>query len=394
MAVIEAIRPKNRDFALQRIVDAVMAGGHKTVDRSETLPGPAYTSEAFYQLEVEQIFLKDWIGVGHISQVPNVGDYFTVDLFGELLMVVRGPDRIRVLSRICLHRWAPVAEGSGNAKLFSCPFHKWGYALDGRLLGAPFMEKAEGFEPRNCSLPEIRSEIIESLGIIFITFSKTIGSISERLEEMTTRLKNWKINELVAVWPKVMEADFNWKIQLETGQECYHHFAAHPNTFEVHYPSKLSWTEPMKAAWSICHSPPREDATDEDLTIGLPIFPDLTAEERRVFDLYHMFPLTRLAVFTDRVRLGMLMPMGPKKLRLKTIMLVRPETAANEVLIQEKFGAFQAFLDKAAEEDNAIDVMQQVGAQSIYARPGRLSHLEAGVWHIAEYVRARLSAND
>jgi nitrite reductase/ring-hydroxylating ferredoxin subunit len=394
MSVSEAPPRRFSEMPLDRIVDAVLAGGHKTLEYAETLPGPAYVSDAFYQLEIEKIFRKDWIGVGHVSQIPNVGDYFTVDLLGELLVVVRGPDRIRVMSRVCLHRWAPVVEGSGNARLFSCPFHKWGYALDGQLLGAPFMERAASFDTKSCRLPEIRTEIVESLGIIFISFSDTVGSIGERLEEMSERLRNWKINELVAVWPKTMEADFNWKIQLETGQECYHHFAAHVDTFEVHYPSRLSWCEPSRPAWSVCHSPPRKDATDEELTIGLPIFPDLTADERRVFDLYHMFPLTRLAVFTDRVRLGMLTPLGPKRISLKTIMLVRPEVAAQTELVHEKFTAFQTFLDKAGAEDNAIDVMQQAGAGSMFARPGRLSHLEAGVWHLAEYVRSRIAAND
>ena len=380
-------------LGLDAIVEAVLAGGHKTLEYAENLPPAAYVSEAFYQLEVEKVFKKDWIGVGHVSQIPNVGDYFTLDLFGEPLVVVRGPDRIRVLSRVCLHRWAPIVEGKGNAKLFSCPFHKWGYALDGQLLGAPFMEQAAEFEPKSCRLPEIRSEIVEPLGLIFISFSDEIGSIGERLEELCARLKNWRLNELVAVWPSQIEGQFNWKIQLETGQECYHHFAAHPTTFEVNYPIRLTWCEPSRTAWSVVHSPPLPERSDEELTIGLPIFPDLEPEERRVFDLYHLFPLTRLAVFGDRVRLSTLTPLGPTRMRVNGVMLVRPETAAQPDLIREKFSAFQEFLNTAAQEDNDIDMMQQIGAGSSLTRPGRLSHLEAGIWHLGEYVRAKIAAN-
>ena len=378
---------------LDTIIGQVLAGGGRTLEQAETLPPAAYVSEAFYRLEVEKVFKKDWIGVGHVSQVPNVGDYFTLELFGEPIVVVRGPDRIRVLSRVCLHRWAPVVEGKGNAKIFSCPFHKWGYALDGQLLGAPFMEGAAEFQPKSCRLPEIRSEIVEPLGLIFMSFSDEIGSIGERLEELCRRLANWHLDELVAVWPSHVEGQFNWKIQLETGQECYHHFAAHQTTFEVNYPTRLSWCEPSRVAWSVCHSPPRPELGDEELTIGLPIFPDLTAAERRVFDLYHLFPLTRLAVFSDRVRLGILTPLGPTRMRVDTIMLVRPETAAQTALVQEKFAKFQTFLTTAAQEDNDIDVMQQIGAGSSLTRPGRLSHLEAGVWHLAEYLRSKIAAN-
>ena len=85
---------------LDTIIGQVLAGGGRTLEQAETLPPAAYVSEAFYRLEVEKVFKKDWIGVGHVSQVPNVGDYFTLELFGEPIVVVRGPDRIRVLSRV------------------------------------------------------------------------------------------------------------------------------------------------------------------------------------------------------------------------------------------------------------------------------------------------------
>ena len=116
-------------------------------------------------------------------------------------------------------------------------------------------------------------------------------------------------------------------------------------------------------------------------------------QERRVFDLYHLFPLTRLAVYSDRVRLSTLTPLGPTQMRINSVMLVRPETAAQTALVQEKFAKFQTFLTTAAQEDNDIDVMQQIGAGSSLTRPGRLSHLEAGVWHLAEYLRSKIAAN-
>jgi len=378
---------------LGRLVEQVLARSNQTVATSETLPPQVYTSQAFYELEVAKIFKQEWLCVGHVSQVAKVGDYFTVDLFGEPLVVVRGKDRVRVMSRVCLHRWAPIVSGSGNATLFSCPFHRWGYGLDGQLLGAPFMDEASGFDAKSCRLPEVRSEIVEALGFIFITFSDTIGSISERLEDLSVRLKNWRVNELVAVKPSEMDAAFNWKIQLETGMECYHHFAAHPNTFEVNFPSRLSWCENSKRGWTICHSPARPSAPDAVYTIGLPVFPDLDAEERRVFDLYHIQPLTRLAVFPDRIMFRLLTPLGPQRTKSNLVYLVRPEVAAQTALVDEKFAAVQDFYTQAGQEDYDINLMQQVGAGSMLAKPGRLSPLEATVWQLAEYVRGRIAAN-
>jgi phenylpropionate dioxygenase-like ring-hydroxylating dioxygenase large terminal subunit len=379
--------------SLAAIVQAVMDGGGRTVETSQTLPPAVYNSQAFFDLEMERIFKSDWLCVGHVSQVANVGDYFTLTLFDEPLVVVRGKDRIRVMSRVCLHRWAPVVEGEGNTKVFSCPFHKWGYGLDGRLISAPFMDQAEGFTPKDCSLPEVRTEIVTALGLIFITFADDIDPIGQRLAELCARLKNWKMGELVAVSPSSMDVAFNWKIQLETGMECYHHFAAHPGTFEVDFPTRLSWCEGIKNGWALCHSPARPEAPDSVYTMGFPTMDSLEPEERRVFDLYHIFPLTRLAVHGDRITLRLLVPEGPRRTTSKLVTLLRPEVAAQTELVQERFAAREAFGMQATEEDNAIDLMQQVGAGSRYAVPGRLSHLEATVWHIAEYVRSRIGGD-
>ena len=390
--LLELERSRN-DERRDALVRAVMDGANRTVATSQTLPPEVYTSQAFFDLEVEKIFKKDWLCIGHVSQVRNVGDFFSVNLFGEPLVVVRGKDRIRVMSRVCLHRWAPIVTGTGNAKSFSCPFHMWRYGLDGQLLAAPFMEQAEGFDPKSCRLPEMRTEIVEPLGMIFVTFSETVGSISERLGDLCERLKNWKLGELVGVEPSEMDAAFNWKIQIETGMECYHHFAAHPETFEVNHPARLSWCEGSKAGWTICHSPAREGLPDEAYTLGLPVFPDLAPDERRVFDLYHIYPLTRLAVFPDRLVFRLLTPVAPNRTLSRSIWLVRPEVAARPDLIEAAFESRREFNEKATKEDNDVNEMQQIGAGASLARVGRLSHLEATVWHLAEYVRGKLAAN-
>src|ERR1700689_3039850 len=128
---------------IDALLSAVLAGGNQPLAQATTLPPEAYTSDAFFRLEAERIFRKQWLVIGHVSQLAKAGDYFTLDLLGEMLVVVRAADRIRALSRVCLHRWAPVVSGSGNTKRFSCPFHKWAYDLDGALVGAPLMDKIE-----------------------------------------------------------------------------------------------------------------------------------------------------------------------------------------------------------------------------------------------------------
>ena len=98
------------------------------------LPNWCYTSEAFYRLEVEKIFMKAWNYAGHASQVPSPGDYFCLDITGVSIIVIRGDDhRVRAFYNACRHRGSRVASGEGNCRRLVCPYHRWRYDLDGRL---------------------------------------------------------------------------------------------------------------------------------------------------------------------------------------------------------------------------------------------------------------------
>ena len=384
---LELRQPGRKQADLDTLIRETLAEASADVAHSRTLPPAAYTAQAFFDLEVERVFKKDWLCVGHVSQVAKIGDYFTLELFGEPLVVVRGPDRIRVLSRVCLHRWAPIVSGEGNAKIFSCPFHKWGYGLDGQLLGAPFMEQAAEFAPKECRLPELRSEIVEPLGLIFVTFSDQIPSIGDRLQDLCERLEPVGMRDMVVVQTRVTENDYNWKILIETFMECYHHIGAHRETLEPNFPARLSWCEAGKPGWSICHSPLREEIVHE-------AYMD---DEKRPFSLYLVYPLMLMGsaldlVQNDRLNFMTITPIGPNRVLSKRHTLARPEAVGTPELEavlqrQRERGA------KVNAEDNAVNEMQQVGAASIFARTGRLSHLEGSVWHLAEYVRSRLAAN-
>jgi len=373
---------------VERIVKAVLAGSGQTLQDAETLPREAYTSQAFFDLEVERIFRKDWFCLGHIAQIPNVGDYFTVDVLNELLVVVRAADRVRVLSRICLHRWAPVAEGKGNTRLFSCPFHRWAYGLDGQLVAAPMMESAKGFDLKSCRLPEVRSEIVD--GNIFITFDPNAYSIKARLSDLSELLAPYKMEELVVGWQIDYVCNFNWKIAVETFMECYHHIGAHLTTAEPMYPARLTHVDDSRKGWTVCWEHLRPEIATEDALAGaMPSFPHLTDEDLRKDALILAYPLTLIAVTPARVGVVGLIPVSPTKTVWRRNMLV-PRATAEAPDFQDKVAASQAFMDRIAAEDFAVNDMQQIGALSDMAKPGRLSELEKVVWQLADYVRDRI----
>jgi benzoate/toluate 1,2-dioxygenase subunit alpha len=98
-----------------------------------------YADAALFDLEMERVFGRAWLLLGHESQVPQPGDYFTTRMGREPVIVVRSsPGEIAVLVNRCAHRGAMVvAEGRGNLERFVCPYHGWSYDRSGELKAVP-----------------------------------------------------------------------------------------------------------------------------------------------------------------------------------------------------------------------------------------------------------------
>src|SRR5690349_7800159 len=106
-----------------------------------------YTDPEVFALEMERLWSRSWIYVGHTSQVPQAGDFLMLDVAGEPVILVRLPDEsVRVLRNRCAHKGTKVVSApSGNAgKTFRCPYHAWTYRLDGSLVMIPLKEGYAG----------------------------------------------------------------------------------------------------------------------------------------------------------------------------------------------------------------------------------------------------------
>ena len=151
--------------------------------RASTLPASLYFSPATYEEERTRIFASTWQLAGHVHQVANPGDYFTFDLVGEPLLIVRGDDGVlRGFYNVCRHRAGNPASGCGNRKLFRCGYHGWTYSLDGALLVTPEFEGVEDFDPREFGLAPVRVE--QWFNLIFVNLdaeARPLARISWRL---------------------------------------------------------------------------------------------------------------------------------------------------------------------------------------------------------------------
>jgi phenylpropionate dioxygenase-like ring-hydroxylating dioxygenase large terminal subunit len=195
------------------------------------LPGWSYHSPALLELEKEFVFRNHWQVAGHVSDVPNAGDYIAVDMVGERALVVRGKDGVvRAFHNMCRHRGSRVvADDKGTCRnALVCPFHGWVYNLDGTLRGAarpgsfPELDKAEfGLKP-------LETEIW--MGFIFIRFRPgPQPAPAELLAPIETEIAHYDIAGMVpasGVWTQ--QSPVNWKSVRDVDNEGYHVAMAHP----------------------------------------------------------------------------------------------------------------------------------------------------------------------
>ena len=254
-----------------------------------SLPPAAYYNTELYQLEMETIFRRSWLCVGRVEYLPNSGDYFTFELLGDLLVIVRGDDGIiRALSSICRHRYMPLVQDSGNTRRFTCPYHAWTYATDGRLLSAPYMEGSQRFVKEQCGLPEYRLETWA--GFLFINLDKEAPSLASRMQTLDGYIANYRVPGQTEILHYESVWEGNWKLSAENSMEYYHHVGLHKDTVQDYMPAKNSYTpkppddlsfthmrcgmnEAFKSGGHIMHPQGRLDTfTEEDLSSGYLVY--------------------------------------------------------------------------------------------------------------------------
>jgi len=130
-----AINQSHGDLSLRSVVD---------VERG-LVGREVYVNEAIYQQELEQIFARAWLFIGHESQVPNPGDFIVSRMGEEEVILVRDrrDKQLHIFLNSCRHKGMKVCRyDDGNTLVFTCPFHGWSYDTDGRLVGVPYYDAA------------------------------------------------------------------------------------------------------------------------------------------------------------------------------------------------------------------------------------------------------------
>jgi phenylpropionate dioxygenase-like ring-hydroxylating dioxygenase large terminal subunit len=224
----DALSPSTRDLA-----DLVRPG---RVHRS------LYSDPQIFALEMERIFGRAWIYVGHESQVPKPGDYAATRIgLRPLLLVRHGDGTVRVLHNQCAHRGAMVVAGEqGSASEFRCCYHGWTYHTDGRLKSAPLLNAyPPGFDPADpklAMLPVARQAIYR--GFVFASLAadgpsllEFLGPMTQSFDDMVDRAPDGAIEVAGGVFKHAY--DGNWKLYLENLCDAAHPIFVHQSSIEA-----------------------------------------------------------------------------------------------------------------------------------------------------------------
>jgi phenylpropionate dioxygenase-like ring-hydroxylating dioxygenase large terminal subunit len=196
-----------------------------------------YLDEEIFRLEMEQLWSNTWIYVGHDSQVPNPGDFFTTDIGREPVIMLRQQDgTVRVLRNRCAHKGAKLlTDTQGSAGRFlRCPYHAWTYRIDGSPLAVPLKGAYNGTRYAECEnsrgLVPVASH--SHRGFIFCrlaergpTFAEYFGDSLSSIDYLADRSPQGEL-EITGGVLRYMH-DCNWKMFVENLNDTMHPMVAH-----------------------------------------------------------------------------------------------------------------------------------------------------------------------
>ena len=281
------------------------------------LPAWTYHNEELTRLEMEQVFLRNWMFVAHVSDIPNSGDYQCFEIADERAVVVRGQDgEIRAFHNQCRHRASRVVGEQkghcGNAMI--CPFHGWSYNLDGSLKNIPKRDSFPDLDPAEYGLMPIDCEVWQ--GIIFVRFGGDGASIAETFAEAAEEIGLYRIAEMQPFdEPWRYDFDLDWKAVLDIDSEGYHVPVGHPELFDLlgaTYTDQVTRGGLTRAFGAVGQRRHRHERNREYVD-ALPEESYLPESHRNLWIYWGMFPGFVLTLFPDQIEIYQTYPTGFQK---------------------------------------------------------------------------------
>lgn len=382
-------------------------------DLGTALERTFYTSQAIYERDLEKVWNESWLWAGHVSQIPNIGDYFLFNFGSESVIIVRDRNGdIRAHLNVCRHRGSRVCvSNDGNAKLFSCPYHGWTYDLEGDLRSGRLM--AEGFDRKAFGL--FSTHVLVFQGLIFICLSDDPPPISQPLERLAPMTAPFGFDKLKIAHSASYPVPANWKLAVENYVECYHCAGAHKEFSRSHsLKDPASMTDELigemqrKSVLAGLPTASLETTGENAAAIGTdiyysryPLYPGYVTGSKNGKELAPLLgdlksydggatdveigPLNFFLAYSDHVIGYRFIPAGLQRTDIQVVWLVREDAEEGKDFDVDEL---TWLWDVTTHDDERIIRHNQEGVNSLRFRPGPLSTME---WGIADFYNYYLS---
>ena len=361
-----------------------------------------YSDSDYYQVDLETIWYRDWLFVGHDCELPKPGSYMTVQIGAYPVLIVRdGQKNIRAFHNSCRHRGSRICSAEkGTAAKLVCPYHQWTYELDGRLLFARDM--GPDFKPAEFGLKSVHCESVG--GYVFVNLSAVAPDFGPVRRMVEPYLAPHRLAETKVAFEMTIVEKGNWKLTWENNRECYHCAGSHPELCRT-YPEAPGVTgvdameEPEIAEhWRRCEAAglPSQFRISPDgqfRTARMPLLRDAVsftmsgkpAVKRLLTDnvatpqigtmlLFH-YPTTWNHVLGDHATSFRVLPIGPNETQVTTKWLVHKDAVEGvDYTIDEMTKVWIATND----QDQRIIEENQFGINSPAYQPGPYSPIHEG----------------
>jgi len=194
------------------------------------IPYARYTSQAFYDREIERMWSRTWQWACREEHIPKVGDYVVYDVGPYSALVIRtDPATIRAFVNSCPHRGMQFCDAAthGSGKQFlRCPFHGMSWHLDGSLREIPCRWDFPHVDEATFRLTEL--PIGTWNGFVFVNFDRDAPPLDAHLEVLPAHFAEWQLQDRYVSLHMAKVLPGNWKMVIEGFLEAYHVLATHP----------------------------------------------------------------------------------------------------------------------------------------------------------------------
>ncbi len=380
--------------------------GHEAA--APMLPRECYFDPDFFEFEKKAVFARSWICVGRTEQIPGKGDYFTPEVAGEPLIVVRDEDdTVRAMSAVCQHRGQILVREPGHARRFVCPLHSWSYDLKGYLAGAPRIGDSNDLKRlrQTVRLCGVRAETWHSF--IFVNLDDEAKPVAEGLAKLEPYWEGYEDSDLVGVPPVLSDKPlpWNWKIQLENFTDAYHTEFVHRGTHDfapsVTKDGGVMFTEMSANDDAIVRSVPLLAEDGGMMRDGwgpeaeFPPITTLSLEQRRRLTFAIVAPSLTLVFAPNTIAFAFLSAKGPEETlaandRVTGGGWLLPRSTAKREDFAERAARVREGARKIWAQDVPVNMNMQTGKKSVYAPdniygPLERTLLQFNAWLLRRY---------